>query len=277
MAGSASAATLLQTWGGGDSPKGIAVAHGHVYVADHGSHAKRGQVQVFTTDGHFVRAWDRGFNLNPCSITATHNRPVRVILGVCGGASRNLGGVFEFTEDGHEVAFTHSAYHLGYPFGPIEGVAVDGPDIYAADSYHGWVYKLHRSGHYLVGVDHDRFPWPTPNVEAFAIDPLGYRYFTEYRRWIRGPGGPWGGLGSMPGELNNPSGIAFDPQGNVYVADTGNNRIQEFTNRGTYLNQWTHPGPGTASFASPSDVGVDAHGHVYVADTGNNRIVKFAP
>jgi DNA-binding beta-propeller fold protein YncE len=67
------------------------------------------------------------------------------------------------------------------------------------------------------------------------------------------------------------------PHGNVYVADTGNNRIQEFTHNGAFLNAWTGPGLGGGNFSAPMDVGVDPTGHVYVADTGNSRIVKFAP
>lgn len=39
----------------------------------------------------------------------------------------------------------------------------------------------------------------------------------------------WGSLGSGNGQFNSPRGMAVDSSGNVYVADTGNNRIQKFS------------------------------------------------
>src|SRR5687767_2981164 len=49
----------------------------------------------------------------------------------------------------------------------------------------------------------------------------------------------WGGIyGPREGEMRSPSGIALDQEGNVYVADTGNNRIQVFSSNGTYIREW---------------------------------------
>jgi DNA-binding beta-propeller fold protein YncE len=79
-----------------------------------------------------------------------------------------------------------------------------------------------------------------------------------------------------------------DGNGNVYIADSGNHRIQKFTSDGTYLTQWgTYGATGWNAFefrcevASPGqfnwpeDVAVDASGRIYVADTRNNRIQVF--
>ena len=74
--------------------------------------------------------------------------------------------------------------------------------------------------------------------------------------------------------------------GNVVVADTGNDRVAEYTPSGTLVWQ-TNPSnvanegssapcgstPGFPQFEQPRDVGVDTSGNVYVADNGNNRIV----
>jgi len=85
----------------------------------------------------------------------------------------------------------------------------------------------------------------------------------------------WGSSGSGNGEFNSPSGVATDAAGNVYVADSGNNRIQKFSSTGTYLTQWGSSGGGNGQFSNAQDLVTDAVGNVYVADLRNNRIQKF--
>ncbi|MEM2760711.1 MAG: hypothetical protein QXW73_07990, partial [Nitrososphaerales archaeon] len=54
----------------------------------------------------------------------------------------------------------------------------------------------------------------------------------------------WGSFGSADGQFRAPSGVAVDSSGNVYVADTNNNRIQKFTSTGTFLTKWGSSGTG---------------------------------
>jgi len=86
----------------------------------------------------------------------------------------------------------------------------------------------------------------------------------------------WGSNGGGDGQFSYPYGVAMDAAGNVYVADTDNNRIQKFTSTGTYVTQWGSPGTGKGQFNDPVGVAVDAAGNVYIADAGNHRIQKFA-
>lgn len=89
--------------------------------------------------------------------------------------------------------------------------------------------------------------------------------------------GGWGGKGSAEGKLDRPMGIAIDSQGNVYVADTGNNRIQKFDPEGRVLAVWGKPGSGDGALRAPTAIALDHRGNLYVADRDNDRIAKFGP
>lgn len=86
------------------------------------------------------------------------------------------------------------------------------------------------------------------------------------------------GDSSLPNQLNSPYGVFVDSIGNIYVADTYNNRVQEWTvgsTTGVTLVGGTDSGTGANQLRRPSAVAVDAAGNVYIADTYNNRIQKW--
>ena len=83
----------------------------------------------------------------------------------------------------------------------------------------------------------------------------------------------------MTGSSTGPPRVAVDASGNVFVTDTaggGNNRIQEFTNTGTFIRTWGCPGGSYGLLNGPIGLTVDGSENVFVADTGNNVIQKFA-
>ncbi|WP_211530771.1 PKD domain-containing protein [Methanocalculus chunghsingensis] len=88
--------------------------------------------------------------------------------------------------------------------------------------------------------------------------------------------GSFGTSGSGDGEFLTPIGIAVDIQGNIYVADTDNHRIQMFDGYGSFIRQWGGEGVADGGFSQPRGVAVDDSGRIYVADTGNNRVQVFA-
>lgn len=70
----------------------------------------------------------------------------------------------------------------------------------------------------------------------------------------------FGKTGHGPGELFGPHAIAMAPDGRLFVADRGNQRIVVFDQEGKYLSRWTQ-------FGMPSDIAFDRNGKIYVADS----------
>ena len=85
----------------------------------------------------------------------------------------------------------------------------------------------------------------------------------------------WGDAGTGDGQFDRPNAVAADIYGNVYVADTHNNRIEKFDSSGNFLAKWGSSGTGDGQFDRPGGIAVDLSGNVYVADTFNQRIEKF--
>ena len=74
------------------------------------------------------------------------------------------------------------------------------------------------------------------------------------------------------GVLYYPEGVAVDLDGNVFVADSGNNRISVFDKNGDYVRTLA---VGSCELKGPTSVTVDRAGHVFVADSMNYRVVVF--
>jgi DNA-binding beta-propeller fold protein YncE len=78
--------------------------------------------------------------------------------------------------------------------------------------------------------------------------------------------------------LKAPAGIGIDKDGNVYVAEIGNDRVQVFDKDGNPLTMWGKKGSGTGEFGNLHGLIVDKQtGWIYVADTANNRVQVFKP
>ena len=91
------------------------------------------------------------------------------------------------------------------------------------------------------------------------------------------PGRAFGGPGAGPGQFAEPRGVAADPRGNLYVADTKNSRIEIFDGNGAFLRALGGvKGAGDGQLNEPCGVAVGPDGEIYVADTWNHRVARFS-
>jgi len=83
--------------------------------------------------------------------------------------------------------------------------------------------------------------------------------------------------GSGEGGLSDPFGVAADAEGNIYVADSGNDRIEKFSPSGKFLSQFGEEGSGNGQLSDPRNLAVGAEGSLFVADHANKRVEVFSP
>ncbi len=83
--------------------------------------------------------------------------------------------------------------------------------------------------------------------------------------------------GVEEGQFIGPSGMALDGSGDLWVADSGNDRVEKYSPEGEYLASLGGSGSGEGKLLDPAAVAVDASGNVWVADAGNSRVEEFGP
>jgi sugar lactone lactonase YvrE len=86
----------------------------------------------------------------------------------------------------------------------------------------------------------------------------------------------WIQLGSQPGEVHHPAGIAVDANQQIYVTDSEKHCVQKFSSDGALLGEWGQRGSRSGEFDRPAGIAVSSDGTVYVVDPGNARIQRFS-
>jgi sugar lactone lactonase YvrE len=151
---------------------------------------------------------------------------------------------------------------------PRMSIADPAGNVYIADTFNQVIRKIDPSGviSTVVGVYHP--------VDDGASD-------EQCPPDFGGDGGP-----ATKAKLSCPHSVAIDAAGNLYVADTGNNRIRKVDGSGTIttiagtgkFSSGGDGGPATeAGLQSPKGIAFDLAGNLLVADSGNNQIRKIDP
>jgi sugar lactone lactonase YvrE len=191
-----------------------------------------------------------------------------------------------------------------------KGVAVDrSGNVYVTDTYNNRIRKINRRGIIttIAGTGVAGFTGDGRNARyarlflptGIVVDPAGNVYFADTanhrirridRRGIITTIAGTGAVGyagegtpARTSRLNIPTGVAIDGSGNVYVADTGNNRVRRIDANGVISTVAGNGRKGysgdegdarLASLANPKGIAVTPDGTLYIADTYNQRIRK---
>src|SRR5262249_47397824 len=90
-----------------------------------------------------------------------------------------------------------------------------------------------------------------------------------------------GSQGAEPGQLQRPGGVGAAPDGTLYVADTGNNRIQILAPSGAVLGIWNNAGPEAERLSAPGGIRVGPDGSIFLSRTSSgrpsSRFQRFGP
>ena len=277
---------------------GLAVdQQGAVFVVDNGNN----RVQKFDSAGNFIILWGsfgsaNGSFHNPTGIACDAKGDVWVV-----DTNNHRVQKFDGKLGGYLMKFGSRGNGEGQ-FNAPWGIAVDRVRgyVYVVDSANFRVQKFDLMGEFIMAWgsfgNHDgQFYFPRgvavdeTDGSVYIVDMGNHRIqrFDTSTNVLPQLLTKWGGSvdaghASSPtaveaGQLRNPWGIALDVNGDVYVSDAGNHRIEKFDREGNFITQWGGFGNGDGQFNFPYGIAVGPRGSVFVVDSANSRIQQFMP
>ncbi len=256
---------------------------GDVYVTDPGNH----RVQEFGPAGEHLRSFGSstlkgGQLLAPTGIAIDSAGDVWVLNAA--GASGDR--IVEFSSEGAELTKFGANGSGAGQLGQAYGLAISGGNLYVSEEANSRVQELSTSGEFIRAFD-EKGSGSGQSNQPYAIATeasTGDLYVTEVgsdRVQVFSPEGAFlttfGSPGSGEGQLSDPKGIALSSSGTIYVADTGNRRLQEWApgSPPTFTTSIARFSSTEAGFSEPDAVAVDPSGDIFVADSAKDQILEF--
>ena len=194
------------------------------------------------------------------------------------------GAVFVFDFPSKKFTKIGAGERLAQPV----GIALDADEnLYVVEQVKKGVTVFNREGKRLRFITHESLERPT----GVAVDSVRGKVYvadtahtksTRHTVKIFGLDGALLGeigaeRGNGPGKFSFPTYVSLDTNGNLYVTDTLNSRVQMFDAEGKYVKSFGSRGDGWGMFDKPKGVAVDSFGNVYIADSGWSNVQIFNP
>jgi sugar lactone lactonase YvrE len=198
-------------------------------------------------------------------------------------ADQRVGAVFIFNMETRETHLIKNGFEAH--FGWINGLAIDDDDrLFVSDGKMRRVV-IFNAKHEVENqiteglVDPVGIAIDSTNRFVYVVDTQQDQvlvYDADSLKLLRriGTGGKNHFL-TTPGDFGAPQCVAVDKDGNVYVTDTLNNRVEIFDADGKYIGQFGKAGDGPGYFTRPKGIAVDGDGHIWVADSMQDRLQVF--
>jgi DNA-binding beta-propeller fold protein YncE len=197
-------------------------------------------------------------------------------------ADQKVGAIFIFNTETKETEMIRNGFEAH--FGLINGVAVDDDDrVFVSDGKLGKVLVF-DANHKVVDqikdlVDPVGLAIDKENRLLYVVDTQQDQvmvYDADTLKPIRkiGTAGKKHTL-TTPGDFALPTDVAVDKDGNVYVTDTLNWRVEIFDGEGKYISQFGKHCDAIGCFERPKGIAVDADGHIWVVDTGLGLVQAY--
>lgn len=198
-------------------------------------------------------------------------------------ADQRVGAIFIFNTKTRDAKLIRNG--IDAHFGWLNGLAIDDDNrLFVSDGKQRKIF-IFNAKHELENqiteglVDPVGLAIDTSNRFLYVVDTQQDQvlvYDADTLKLLRriGTGGKNHFLTS-PGDFGAPQGVAVDADGNVYVTDTLNNRVEIFDADGTFISQFGKNGDGPGTFARPKGIAVDSDGHIWVADEVQDRLQVF--